>query len=176
MRPTINFFIEESKTHSNKNVFGLCDDDNSQPAYIDEDITNKNGKWIAQVNNDSLKEIDFYPVDHCVEIKRADGKDAQKCEGILYWDDSNIVFTELKDRQLKPAVWLSDAENQIIETMTCFFDNYDIQAYHAKAWICNKQLTNQNYFQQILAFKGKTKDLFEINRGFTLFVSRSLSI
>lgn len=176
MRPTIDFFREESKTHSNKRVFGICDDDNTLPAYLDEDLSNKDSKWIGVINNESQKEIDFYPVDHCVVLKRKDGSDAQRCEGILYWDDNNIVFTELKDRQLKPAVWLSDAENQIIETMTCFFDNYDIQAYHAKAWICNKQLTNQNYFQQILAFKGKTKDLFEINRGFTLFVSRSLSI
>lgn len=176
MRPTINFFIEESKTQSKRDVFGLCDDDNSQPAYIDEDIANKNGKWIGEVYNTSKNEIDFYPVDHCVEIKRADGKDAQKCEGILSWDDNNIVFTELKDRQLKPAVWLSEAENQIIETMACFFDNYDIQMYHTKAWICNKQLTNQNYFQQILAFKEKTRVLFEINRGFTLYVSRLLSI
>ena len=117
MRPTINFFIEESKTHSNKNVFGLCDDDNSQPAYIDEDIANKNGKWIAQVINDSLKEIDFYPVDHCVEIKRADNTGAQRCEGILSYLDNNIIFTELKDRR---AEWLTKAMEQIIETMSFF--------------------------------------------------------
>lgn len=173
MRPTINFFIEESKTYSNKVVFGLCDDDNDLPAYIDDDVANKNSKWIAQVNNDSLKEIDFYPVDHCIELKRADNTEAQRCEGILRYEDNNILFIELKDSR---ADWLTKAMEQIIETMSFFFDNYDSEAFNIKAWICNKQLTNQNYFQHIQDFKERTKVFCNKKRGFVLYVCKSLHV
>ena len=122
MRPTIDFFREESKTHSNKSVFGICDDENPLPAYLDEDLSNKDSKWIGVINNESQKEIDFYPVDHCVVLKRKDGSDAQRCEGILRYNNTNIVFTELKNRD---ASWLSKAMEQVIETMSFFFDNYD---------------------------------------------------
>lgn len=115
MRPTVNFFGEESKTHSNKSVFGICDDDNTLPAFLDEDLSNKDSKWIGVINNESQKEIDFYPVDHCVVLKRKDGSDAQRCEGILRHNNTNIVFTELKNRD---ASWLSKAMEQVIETMS----------------------------------------------------------
>ena len=173
MRPTVNFFGEESKTHSNKSVFGICDDDNTLPAYLDEDLSNKDSKWIGVINNESQKEIDFYPVDHCVVLKRKDGSDAQRCEGILRHNNTNIVFTELKNRD---ASWLSKAMEQVIETMSFFFDNYDSQSYQTKAWICNKQLTNQNYFQQIAEFKEMTKVFCHKNRGFVLYIRKSIDL
>lgn len=173
MRVKINFFIEEKKTHSNRKIFGLCDDDNDSPAYIDNDLSNINKKWIAEVYNELQKDVDFYPVDHCIELKRQDGSDAQRCEGILRYDDNNIVFTELKNRD---SNWITKATGQIIETMTFFFDNYDSQSYKTKAWICNKSLTYQNYFQQISDFKEKTKDFCDNKRGFILHISKSLSI
>lgn len=173
MRPTIDFFREESKTHSNKSVFGICDDDNTLPAYLDEDLSNKDSKWIGVINNESQKEIDFYPVDHCVVLKRKDGSDAQRCEGILRHNNTNIVFTELKNRD---ASWLSKAMEQVIETMSFFFDNYDSQSYQTKVWICNKQLTNQNYFQQIAEFKEMTKVFCHKNRGFVLYIRKSIDL
>jgi len=172
MRPTVNFFGEENKTHSNKRVFGICDDDNTLPAYLDEDLSNKDSKWIGVINNESQKEIDFYPVDHCVVLKRKDGSDAQRCEGILR-HNNNIVFTELKNRD---ASWLSKAMEQVIETMSFFFDNYDSQSYQTEAWICNKQLTNQNYFQQIAEFKEMTKVFCHKNRGFVLYIRKSIDL
>ena len=172
MRPTIDFFGEESKTHSNKSVFGICDDDNTLPAYLDEDLSNKDSKWIGVINNVSQKEIGFYPVDHCVVLKRKDGSDAQRCEGILR-HNNNIVFTELKNRD---ASWLSKAMEQVIETMSFFYDNYDSQSYQTKARICNKQLTNQNYFQQITEFKEMTKVFCHKNRGFVLYIRKSIDL
>ena len=151
----------------------MCDDDNDSPAYIDNDLLNINKKWIAEVYNELQKDVVFYPVDHCVELKRQDGSDAQRCEGILRYDDNNIVFTELKNRD---SNWITKATEQIIETMTFFFDNYASQSYKTKAWICNKSLTNQNYFQQISDFKEKTKGFCNNKRGFILRISKSLSI
>lgn len=172
MRPTVNFFGEENKTHSNKSVFGICDDENTLPAYLDEDLSNKDSKWIGVINNESQKEIEFYPVDHCVVLKRKDGSDAQRCEGILR-HNNNIVFTELKNRD---ASWLSKAMEQVKETMSFFFDNYDSQSYQTKAWICNKHLTNQNYFQQIAEFKEMTKAFCHKNRGFVLYIRKSIDL
>lgn len=171
----IIFFIEESKKHSNKDVFGLCDDNNDLPAYIDEDYGNKESKWIGEVRNNQTKEINFYPVDHCVELLREDGSQAQRCEGILRFDENSIVFTELKNRKIIPSDWLKDAEDQIMETMSFFFNNYDLHSFKTKSWICNKQLTNQNYFQQITSFKEQTKYKFG-GRGFVLYISKSIDV
>ena len=174
MRRRIDFFKEEHKTHSNKEVFGLCDDDNDLPAHIDEDLGNKESKWIGEVHNDLKRMIAFYPVDHCVEIKRADGKMAERCEGFLLYLENRIIFAELKNRQLFPEVWRKKAEEQILVTMRYFFDNYDKDSYKIKAWICNKQLTNQNYFQQILDFKDKTKA--EFGKGYVLCIQKSINL
>ncbi|MBO7134647.1 MAG: hypothetical protein J6W06_10900 [Bacteroidales bacterium] len=168
----IDFFEKKNRAYSNKKVFGLCDDDNQLPAYIDEDLANKDSKWIGVVDNGLEKNVYFYPVDHCVELERPDKSDAQKCEGILNYDDNNIIFTELKNRD---SSWITKATNQIIETMSFFFDNYDSQSYKTKAWICNKQLTNQNYYQQINDFKEQTKRIFGGN-GYILYISKVFSV
>lgn len=165
----IDFFIEEKKSHSNKDIFGLCDDDNKEPAYIDDDLKNKDSKWIGVVRNASRKEVEFYPVDHCVELLREDNSQARRCEGILRFDENNIVFTELKNRKIIPSDFLKDAEEQIIETMSFFFNNNGLQSFKTEAWIANKQLTNQNYYQQIASFKKKTKNAFG-GRGFVLYL------
>lgn len=47
----VNFFNETNKTSSRQEEFGLCDDGNHTPAYIDEECKNKNTKWIGVVHN-----------------------------------------------------------------------------------------------------------------------------
>ena len=110
-----------------------------------------------------------------MELLREDKSQAQRCEGILRFYENNIVFTELKNRKIIPSDWLKDAEEQIMETMSFFFDNYDLQSFKTKSWVCNKQLTNQNYFQQIADFKGKTKHKFG-GRGFVLYISKFIEV
>lgn len=173
---TIDFFEEKNKQSTNQALFGLCDDVEGQPAYIDTDLSNKNVKWIGIVKNQNEKQILFYPVDHCVDLKTEDGKMAQRCEGILYLSDNNLIFTELKDRKILPAVWLKDAQEQIIETLSHFFKYYESGTYKIKAWICNKQLTNPNYYKQINEFKEITKEKFRLKKGLVLFVERTIKI
>lgn len=170
----IDFFIEETMSHSSKEVFGLCDDNDEKPAYIDEDVANKDLKWIGKVCNTSKKEIKFYPVDNCVAIWREEGKMAERCEGLLSFSDNKLVFVELKDREPSDT-FRKKAEEQLLVTMRYFFNNYDKDFYQIKAWIANKQLTNQNYFQQIAGFKEKTKKKFG-GRGFVLYVSKSIEV
>ena len=59
-------------------------------------------------------------------------------------------------------------------TMKSFFDNYDKNSYKIKAWICNKQLTNQNYYQQINEFRDKTKKDF--GKSCVLYIQNSIDI
>lgn len=174
MRRRIDFFNKEHKTHSNKEVFGLCDDDNDLPAYIDEDLGNKDSKWIGMAHNALKREIAFYPVDHCVEIKKADGKMAERCEGFLLYLENRIIFVELKNRRLSSEAWRKKAEEQILVTIRYFVDNYDRNTYSIKAWICNKQLANNNYFQQILEFKDKTKT--EFGKGYVLYIQKTINL
>lgn len=172
----IDFFDEGNKQSTKKELFGLCDDDNKQPAYIDSDISNKETKWIGIVINETQKEVLFYPVDNCIKLIRPDGSMAQRCEGILRSDSNTLIFTELKDRKVLPAVWLKEAESQIIETLKFFLDNYKSNNYKIKAWISNKQLTNPNYYQQISDFKALTKQLFGNRLGYTLYIDRRIKI
>ena len=172
----IDFFDEGNKQSTKKELFGLCDDDNKQPAYIDIDISNKEAKWIGIVINADKKEVLFYPVDNCIKLIRPGGLMAQRCEGILRSDSNTLIFTELKDRKVLPAVWLKEAESQIIETLTFFLSNYKSNNYKIKAWISNKQLTNPNYYQQISDFKELTKQLFGNRLGYTLYIDRRIKI
>ena len=171
----VEFFIEESKYHTQKEIFGLCDDDNNLPAYIDEEVANKESQWIGEVHNVSKKGIDFYPIDHCVELLHDDMSQAHRCEGLLRYNENSIFFCELKTGRIVPSEWLKDAEEQILETMSFFFDNYNLQSFNTKSWICNKRLTNQNYFKQIAEFKEETKHKFG-GRGFVLYISKSIEI
>lgn len=75
-----------------------------------------------------------------------------------------------------PAVWLKEAESQIIKTLTFFLNNYKSNNYKIKAWISNKQLTNPNYYQQISDFKALTKQLFGNRLGYTLYIDRRIKI
>ena len=174
--PRINFFEDRNKQITIQKEFGLRDDRANQPAYIDEYLSNKNDKWFGSVINDKEKNVAFFPVDHCVTIKRDDGSDASRCEGILRYDDNNLIFTELKDQDVI-SDWRQDAEAQIKETLTFFFDNYDKKVFHIRAWICNKrQLTFPNFHQQIKAFKAETKASFKLKHGIVLIIHREIKI
>ncbi len=163
-----DYFKNENKQSTKITEFGLCDDNDKKPAYINAD--NK-GKWIGIIENNQGLEIAFYPVDNCIVVKRKDDSNARRCEGILSYDNiRNIIFVELKDRKLVPSEWIKDADEQIKETMLFFFENHSKNEFEkVRAWICNKQLTNQNYWQQIKQFKKDTN-------GMVLYIQRRLSL
>ncbi|MDP2722055.1 MAG: hypothetical protein Q8O72_04810 [Bacteroidales bacterium] len=153
----IDFFKEGCKTTSGKSIFGLCDDlpPASNPAYIDE---NNSNIWIAKVHNPTKKPIDFYAIDHCVKLLRADGKQAKSCDGVLKYKD-NLIFVELKSRKMKGGVWLTDGATQIKATVFKFKENYDINTFgNVKAYVCNslKPYANQGHSSKIQMFKDET--------------------
>ncbi len=151
----INFFDNLCKTNSNIKKFGICDDPppSENPAYIDE---NDNSKWISIVNNPTNKEVQFYAIDNCVSVLRADGSKESRCDGMLNYDE-NIIFVELKMRG--SSGWLLKARNQLTITINKFQEDNNLADYNSvEAYACNslKPLSNQGNSNQIQKFKDDT--------------------
>lgn len=151
----IIFFDNLCKTSSNNTKFGICDNPppSKKPAYIDE---NNASKWIAIVNNSMNKKIDFYAIDNCVNILKADGNKESRCDGMLSYEDK-IIFVELKMRG--SSGWLSKARDQLTITFSKFCENNDLTNYKSiEAYACNslKPLSNQGNSAQIQKFKDET--------------------
>ena len=174
--PRIDFFEEHNKQTTFTKVFGLCDDDNNEPAYIDEDLSNKDDKWCGIVYNGKGENVAFYPVDKCVKIKREDGKDASRCDGILSYSTNSLIFTEMKGRKIRSKDWRKKGEKQLLTTIRYFYANYDKSAYNIKAWICNQmdQIVNQDFSTQMEHFKILTKEEFGL--GINLIIKREIDI
>lgn len=166
----IDFFIEENEIIISEKIFGLCDDTNgsiTQPAYVD--LKDKN-TWIAEVINDNIKEISFYPLDCCVKWNLPNGEPAKVCDAMLsYNEQKNIIFIELKDRNPKHKQWRIRAEEQLKSTIGCYRTSYPANSAQLKAYVSNKQLLfdegNEEYMER---FKKET--------GITLRYSRKINI
>lgn len=172
----IDFFEEKNRQTTNEKEFGLCDDGNEKTAYIDVDLSNKNLKWCGIVKNDGEKEISFYPVDNCVDIIKEDGKMASRCDGILRYENANLIFTEIKDRKANSDSWRNKGAEQIVTTLKYFFENYEKDAFKIEAWICNRQITFQSYLGKIKSFAKKTKEIFGFENGIVLTIQREIKI
>lgn len=142
--------------------FGLCDDPSPStlPAYID---TSNESKWIAQVINYASKEITFKAIDNCVPIFRNNDELENRCDGMLIFDN-DLIFVELKNRAY--SGWLSKGREQLINTISSFKDNHDINQYKKiKAYICNKQRPKaiSNHFIEMEKFKNATGYILSVN-------------
>lgn len=160
----LNLLEAGCKTQSNNTVFGLCDNPPpaEDPAYIDE--TNS-GSWIAEVSNPACINVDFFAVDHCVEVKRHNGEKAKRCDGILV-SGNQLTFVELKDRG--HTGWISGGRKQLTETINYFTANHDMTVYpNVDARICNKQrpLAVVNVSTEVQKFKDDTGLILTIDRN-----------
>lgn len=63
--------------------FGLCDDQNATPAYID---TTTPEKWVATVENPARKAVTFTAIYKCV-IQDGDEPSRGRCDGMLTTED-----------------------------------------------------------------------------------------
>ena len=59
--------------------FGLCDDQNTTPAYVD---TEHPEKWVATVENPAGQPVIFTAIDKCV-IQDAELPSQGRCDGML---------------------------------------------------------------------------------------------
>jgi hypothetical protein len=151
----IDFFKLHCKTESKRLRFGLCDDTPPpvRPSYIDETDSTK---WIGIVNNPDRKNIEFYAIDNCVDIRKPDGNIESRCDGMLHFDN-NLTFVELKAQGNRK--WLTKARSQLTITIEKFKEDYSLTDYDkVEAYACNslKPAANPAYITEIQKFRDDT--------------------
>ena len=119
----IDFFPTEHISSSCKRKFGICD--RPAPAAEKAYIAEKQGQdWIA---------------DHCIELRKADGKMDNRCDGCLFYEDT-IIFVELKQRKSKGSQWIKDGEQQLRSTIGYFEQQEEARNFPIKkAYIANSE-------------------------------------
>lgn len=131
----VNFLDPQYKQSSISRIFGICDDQNKTPAYIDESDPSN---WVADVVNETLKMVSFYPIDYCVDTLREDGKMDNRCDGLLTYENI-LIFVELKDRNKHR--WVQEGLLQLETSIKYFRSAHkELSAQSIiRAQICNKQ-------------------------------------
>ena len=165
---SINFFKSTCQSQTNQYKFGLCDDPNEDPAYIDTDIDDCS-KWIATVENNQEIEVIFTAIDNCIEILRSDGTMDNRCDGMLTYNN-HLIFVELKEKNYRNN-WVVKGEKQLKNTINVFIANHDLEIYKSKkAYIANNKKPN---FQSSQITR---MDKFKDETGFRLIIQNTIEI
>ncbi|KAB6449946.1 hypothetical protein GAY88_17785 [Phocaeicola vulgatus] len=132
----IDFFPTEHISSSKKRKFGICD--RPAPTVGKAYIAEKQGQnWIAAVDNYPQIKVNFVPIDHCLELRKADGKMDNRCDGCLFYEDT-IIFVELKQRGGRDNHWIKEGERQLRSTIGYFEQQEKAQNFSMKkAYIAN---------------------------------------
>lgn len=167
----INFFPSEHITSSCKRKFGICDypGPSTTMAYIAE----KQGEdWIAAVDNYNRIRVYFVPIDHCIELWRADGIMDNRCDGCLFYDET-IIFVELKQRSPRGGnrQWIDMADKQLRSTIR-HFEKEDVAANFSvkKAYIANSEKP------KFISTRMERMDRFFTDTGYVLYIKNRIDI
>lgn len=164
---SINFSDTACQSYSDKKLFGLCDDPSPavNPAYIDE----TNGAiWIAVVVNENRYEVTFTAIDHCIEIKRADGLMDKRCDGLLT-HNMTAIFVELKERDTPGNDWIVIAERQLRTSIAYFEDTEKAEDYtKKKAYIANSDRPKFRESQK------RRMEQFQLDTGYVLRIENRI--
>lgn len=131
----MDFYKTECKTDNiSVDEFGLCDNEDGNPAFVD--FANRD-IWIATIKNQKNKNITFVAVDKCV-LKDNEYEGRGRCDCMLVTENKeHLFFVELKN---KDKEWISDAISQLESTILFFKENYNIEEYrHKKIFACNRK-------------------------------------
>ena len=130
---SINFFQANCQNNTSATSFGICDNQNGTPCFID---TANQNDWFAKAENDNAIEVTLTAVDNCISVLRPNGQMDNRCDGILTYTN-NIVFVELKNQR---ADWITDAIHQIEITIQHFMANHNLNSIqHKRAFAANKK-------------------------------------
>lgn len=136
---SLQFFTASCTDDTSASLFGLCDDKTNQRAYI---ATETQSNWIAIVENPNQHEVKFIGIDNCVPIFRANGEIESRCDGLLLYND-NLIFVELKERDIPPAKWVKKGYEQLKTTILLFKQENDLSKYKSlKAYLVNSMRPN----------------------------------
>ncbi len=116
----INFFDRAYITEATRTdvEFGICDPGNAQPAFT----TVNPQLYQTKVYNPTAQVLQFVPIDHNLNIRRANGDLESTCDGMLYSDTTYLAFIELKDKE---SSWASEAVEQLRTTIGYFAANHN---------------------------------------------------
>ncbi|MEM9885152.1 MAG: hypothetical protein AAF849_04610 [Bacteroidota bacterium] len=160
----IDFFRKECVVEIDAKQFGICDDNDKLPAYPDTDNADN---WIAIVQNENQKTIQFIAIDNCIPIWRAKGEMESRCDGMLFYED-NIDFVELKVVRNK---WIQNGIIQLRITITNFLNVYEIDEFKRKRAF----LTNSKHPQFKFSHKEQMQK-FKQETGFRLVIAGAIKI
>ena len=151
----INFFDAAYVKEAAKNdkEFGIYDPGNSQPALTTKDLK----LYQATVLNPQGHSLQFVPVDHNMDIRRANGEQESTCDGMMYDNKEYLSFIELKD---KDQGWASEAVDQLRNTISLFGLNHNIFDFkRRRAYAVNVQhpVFHRSFKQVMQQFKAETK-------------------
>lgn len=155
------------RNHNYEPVFGVCDDPppSTNPAYLD---IQDGEKWIAWIDNKNRKTIKFTAIDHCIEIRRPNGEQESRCDGMLSVAET-IIFLELKDRGSQG--WLAAGIEQLKSTITLYKQEVGLEPFtRLYAIVSNKQ---RPLFKKV---NTAIVDKFDVETGFILEVKQLIEV
>lgn len=121
-------------------LFGICDDQDTTPAYID---TQDPDKWVARVENPAERAVTFTAIDKCV-IQDDEERGRGRCDGMLT-SDGLLYLVELKDQG--PG-WQSHAIEQLKSTINFLRFHHDLSGFRQKkAFACNKRHRHRGFVE-----------------------------
>jgi hypothetical protein len=152
----IDFFKVQCCTNTSEIRFGICDDDDELPAYIDSLDENI---WIATVLNDDAKAVTFTAIDKCIDFPLIDGDMQSRCDVMLTCDNCLYVI-ELKNKR---SDWQSSGIEQLeatiqnlIAVLGATYNNYRFK----KAYVANKRHPNFHVIEN--ETMEKFRDLYRV--------------
>lgn len=159
-----DFFKAECQTKTDKELFGIRDDDNDSCSYL---VSEENKNWIAKVENSNKKEITFIAIDNCLNIRDKNDNKQSVCDCMLTFENS-IIFIELKEMRKD---YIQKAKDQLKNTIRIFQENHDSSIYRKKlAFIANRRHPHFNYSQ-----KESMHDFYN-NFKFRLLIQNTIEI
>lgn len=129
------FFEEHCRTGVNSQRFGIRDDIENQPAYIDVE---QKKQWGAEIINATGQALDFYALDNCLTLRNADNSIPSLCDAAIQTEKNELYFIELKNRTSKG--WRGKAMQQLRNTVELYREKQDEQqAAKITCCVCNSQ-------------------------------------
>lgn len=159
---TIDFEQSQCQTSTTSHVFGLCDKEDNDPAYISYD---NNETWNATVQNECGINVTFTAIDNCIDILRPNRDMESRCDGMLTYPD-NIVFVELKNQR---ANWISDGIEQLEATIDIYKDNDNLMAVRKRrAVVANRKHPHFHEIENETMQKFFSKNKVRLHIGSTI--------
>ncbi len=161
---TLNFFDPACKTGPYcEPVFGICDDGNQTPAYVDISTPSK---WVASVINPNQICFDFHAVDNCV-ITATMLPGTKRCDGLLV-SSEHFYLIELKARSTGTNTHPKD---QLESTLLLFLQSHNAPVQrHKKVFVCNPSKSTFTILSQ------EDKKHFRRHYGFHLDIQPTIMV